>query len=403
MRPFGRPIGTTLENLRPGTRFQAADSPEITGTLVKVGEGSATVELDGRQSVREFTTGDGEHVKIKSSGNKRTTVTKGMQVIPLPFHDQEPQSKAINMTATATAPAQASNPPAAPPVTSTTLTPLWPRGIKIPFIIVSGEFGTGKSLFCVLICPVSCFVFDTENGLESYEGSLGLTPVKTLAEFKAALAGIGSVRVDMPAMLRERYKTADYSLKQRTETFLTLIEMITPGRFRVIVQDTVSEVEAGLPDTIKANPQRFGYTMNQLVGSTGLLQSAANDYWQQLLSDLRVKCETFAATAHMRNEYKGGKPTGRREAKGRDTLMKLASLALEFDRKADEKGKQPEKPNAKVLKSRLSVFLKNADNGELEPHPAVPPRIPDCSPARIRFYINNPPDYAKLKKGELAI
>lgn len=72
---------TLLENIPAGSRFQAIEAPAITGTLVKVNEGSATVVLDGRDKLRDFQDGStGEWVRFTESGSKRTTITKALNV-----------------------------------------------------------------------------------------------------------------------------------------------------------------------------------------------------------------------------------------------------------------------------------------------------------------------------------
>jgi len=73
----------TLEYLPPGTRFALADLPTYTGTLIRVGDGSATVELDGRATVRDFETADHKWVRICDNGRRRTTIAKTAEVKPL--------------------------------------------------------------------------------------------------------------------------------------------------------------------------------------------------------------------------------------------------------------------------------------------------------------------------------
>lgn len=57
--------------------------PEVTGTLVVVGNGSALVELDGEPKVCDFETIHHEWVRIVKSGKRRTTITKYVEVTPL--------------------------------------------------------------------------------------------------------------------------------------------------------------------------------------------------------------------------------------------------------------------------------------------------------------------------------
>ncbi len=71
-----------LARLTAGTRFRLTEAPEVSGTLVKVNEGSATVELDGRPQVCDFETFDHRWVRIEKSGKRRTTICKMVDVQP---------------------------------------------------------------------------------------------------------------------------------------------------------------------------------------------------------------------------------------------------------------------------------------------------------------------------------
>lgn len=260
------------------------------------------------------------------------------------------------------------------------LPPLWP-GMRIPFIGVTGEYQAGKTLFGLLIDPQRTIVFDTEKSSETYEGALPFE------------------RIDMAEVMRKQHPGGDYRPVQLFEQWLKMVQSIPAGKHRVMVLDTLSEIETGLVDFVRRNPNRFGYTSAQFAKSEALMWGAAKDFWKQILTDITGRVETFIAIAHMRDKWAGNRPTGQREAKGKETIMEMASLYLELNRESVG-GKAPEKPAARVIKSRLSVFVMNEATGEMEPHPVLPPRLPVCTPAAIRNYIENPPDYAKLKKAE---
>jgi hypothetical protein len=288
-------------------------------------------------------------------------------------------------TATAVATATASQPPSnnQPPSNSQT-SPLWPNGQRLGFIGVCGEYQSGKTLFGLTIDPAHTIHFDTEKSGEPYQASLGFR------------------RVDIPAMMAEKFPNGEYRPIQTFEAWLSLVRGLKPGVYRVAVLDTVSEIEAGLVEYVRLNPNKFGYTSAQFAKSEALMWGAAKDFWKQILSDILTRVETFVCIAHMRSIFdKTGRPTGEREAKGKETILELASLYLRLERKPDEKGRLPEKPAAQVLKTRLCAFVMNPETHEMEPHPVLPPRLPICTPATIRKYIQNPPDYSKLKKDEL--
>jgi len=261
------------------------------------------------------------------------------------------------------------------------LQPLWPHRIEI--IGLTGEFASGKTLFGLTIDPQHTRIYDTEKSAGSY-------------------LSLGFDRVDMGAELLKRYPTG-YKPKQAFEWWLDSIRRIEPGKFRVIMLDTIGEVESGLTDWVEDNPQHFNHTRNQYDRMAGLFWADVKEHWKLVLNDLASRCETFVFTAHMGNVWDGGAAPvkGKRKPKGKETLMELASLYLQLERKPDDKGAVPAIPSAIVLKSRLaSMRLNKEAGGEVEVLPTLPPRLPFATPKAIREYMVKPPDYAKLKKDE---
>lgn len=286
---------------------------------------------------------------------------------------EERKSK-MSSTATATAAATTKG-PAPPPATKQ---PLW--SIPIEVLGLTGDFASGKTLFAATICPgPETRIYDTEKSAKPY-GSLGFE------------------RIDIPG---EMLKTHPKGYKP-IDTFnywWTDVKLIRPGRFRVIVLDAVSEIESGLVAYVRDNPTQFGFTAAQFARAQALLWGAVKDFWKAILTDLASRCETFAFTSHLKREFAGDRPTAAKTPKGKETLMELASLYLWLDRTADKKGNVPAAPSATVIKSRLSA-MKVLENGLMDIRPALPPRIPIATPASIRFYLDNPPDYDKLKADE---
>lgn len=252
-------------------------------------------------------------------------------------------------------------------------------GIKVPIIGVTGEKFSGKSLFLSSIDPTHTCMIDLEDSTESYN-----------IEY--------AERVSLyDEMLKKHNRTA--TSMECFEWFSSFIDNIKPGQFTVLAVDPISDIEAGLVDWVKANPTKFGHTAAQYEKASGLLWMDVKQHWKMTLGVLSRKVETFAFSTHMGNVFKGGAPTGKRAPKGKETLFELASLYLELERKPDDKGKVNKKPAGKVLKSRLA--LSKMVDGELEHFPILPPRLETATPAAIREYIKTPPDYSKLKKGEL--
>lgn len=268
---------------------------------------------------------------------------------------------AIAETTTATA-------AAAPP------RPLWPNNQKLEIIGLTGEFASGKTLFGLTIAPAQTLVFDTEKSCGPYE-QLGFT------------------RVDLT-------KLANLKPIELYEKWLAGVKKIQPGAYRVGMLDTVSEIESGLADWVEQHPGEFGHTKGQYDKMEGLFWGDVKELWKRVLSDLASRFETFVFTAHLRNVWEGGRPTGKRAPKGKETLMELASLYLHLERKPDEKGRVPDKPSARVLKTRLA-YTAIDDAGDITIKPILPPYLHEATPAAIRRYIEQPADYSKLKKSEL--
>ena len=252
--------------------------------------------------------------------------------------------------------------------------PLWPNSQKLEIIGLTGEYASGKTLFGLTIAPAQTLVFDTEKSCGPYE-QLGFT------------------RVDLT-------KLANLKPIELYEKWLAGVKKIQPGAYRVGMLDTVSEIESGLADWVEQHPGDFGHTKGQYDKMEGLFWGDVKELWKRVLSDLASRFETFVFTAHLRNVWEGGRPTGKRAPKGKETLMELASLYLHLERKPDDKGRVADKPSARVLKTRLAYTTVD-DAGEITIKPILPPYLHEATPAAIRRYIEQPADYAKLKKSEL--
>lgn len=263
--------------------------------------------------------------------------------------------------------------------------PLW-EDRKIPIIIGTGEFGTGKTYFGVTICPgPETIVFDNEGSSEPYEDALGFD------------------RIDLAAELLRKHK-ARYTAKQRYELWRDkAIEAGKSGKYRVLVTDPFSEIEDGLAEYVRANPGEHDMTQAQMEKSAALFWGAVKRKLKSDLDLLRTMFDVIYLTVHMRNEFSGGRPTGRREPKGKETLEEVATLFLEFQRKVAKtgknKGQKQSVPSAVILKERVSRTIFDED-GEPVLIPLLPPRLPIATPGAIRKYIRNPPDYNKLKADE---
>jgi hypothetical protein len=258
--------------------------------------------------------------------------------------------------------------------------PLWPQ--PIPILGVTGEFASGKTLFCLSVSPgPQTLVYDCEKSSESY-------------------AALGCDRVDVPAEMLRRHPSG-YAPVRTFEWWRDHVRSVKPGRYRVIALDTAGEIESGLVDWVRANPQHFGRTSAQYVKMESLLWGDVREHWKGLLTDLASRCETFVFSTHLGRVWVDNKPTQKTKPRGKSTLMELASLYLQLERRPDPKGNVPATPSAVVLKTRLAHARIDTDGNPVIV-PSLPPRLPQATPAAIRAYQLSPPDAGKLSKDERA-
>jgi hypothetical protein len=124
----------------------------------------------------------------------------------------------------------------------------------------------------------------------------------------------------------------------------------------------------------------------------GVMWGCVAQYWKNLVNDLASRCECFAFTTHMGDVWSGSSPVkGKRKPKGKGVLQELASLYLYLERRPIE-GVLPAKPigylDKPYCKNRVARFVVKDD--EVEIIDVLPPRIPDCTPNKIEWYIENP-------------
>lgn len=260
---------------------------------------------------------------------------------------------------------------------------LW-GDIDIPVIVGTGEFESGKTLFGLTICPgPETLVYDWEGSSLTYRPSLNFAHVDIAEEMSKKFG-------------TKRYTAMDRYLWWRDDIF----ERAQKRQFRVGMIDPTSELEDGIAEYVKKHVGEFDLTLAQIQKSAGLFWGAMKKEWKFTLERLRPYFETLYLTVHLRDQFVGNAPSGKREPKGKETLMELASLSLWFDRSPGPDGVKPKAPAANVLKSRLSKMRVDPETGEIDIVPVCPPRLPVATPAAIRNYIAKPPNYKKLKEEE---
>lgn len=265
---------------------------------------------------------------------------------------------------------------------------LWGGGIDIKVVGVCGEIWTGKTLFLQSIDPENTLYRDWELSSGTY----------TLIH--------PDRRINVQDVLSKKKITKPID---RFKWWLDTTLSIPAGKYSVIADDTVGDVEQGLADYVASKHEEYGFrTKDSFEKTGGIFWAAVRAELQEILIKISQLCQTFAFASHMRDEWSGGKPSGKREPQGKDTWMKLASAYFLLGRPVDSKGNKQEKPDGIVLKHRVSREKRDANgklcvdaNGDPLIVSLLPPRLSPCTPGMIRHYIANPPNYDKLKKSEL--
>ncbi|RLC38515.1 hypothetical protein DRH27_02075 [Candidatus Falkowbacteria bacterium] len=253
--------------------------------------------------------------------------------------------------------------------------PLWPNDVEIRVLGLAGEFATGKTLFATMMRPKRTIVYDTETSANAYKAQ-------------------GFTHVDLCAEGVKEYPTG-FTAKNIWLMFLRMIEELKPGQFDVIVIDTVEMLEKGLQEYVEQNPTQYGHTSQTFRKMSGIFWGIVKDEWKRVLSIVSAKCQTLVFTVHLRDEFVNNVRTGKKVPKGKVTLPELATVYLELERhEMVSAAGVSSVPSARVLKSRLAVFPEGL------PVEVLPPRMPVATYAAICHYIENPPNFAKLKKAE---
>ena len=267
---------------------------------------------------------------------------------------------------------------------------LW-EPYDIPIVCIAGEHGSGKTLWGLTVDP-SCltfsgppttYIWDTEGSSAPYVGTLNFT------------------RMDMPQLLFQKQKDSAEDMFLLWKKDMMAIQ---PGQYRVLIIDTVVEIEEGLVRYIRKRPEEYGYSENQFAKMEGLMWGVMKSEWKRLLVLASQKCETLVLTTHMRDEFRGNQPTNRRIPKGKETIIQVASIYMTIARKMQAGvGKVKARPSGICAWPGGKVRLLRINPQTLEPEPLLPPHVVDASPEGIRAYFQSPANFNKLKPEERAV
>lgn len=249
--------------------------------------------------------------------------------------------------------------------------------VECPFIGITGLIGSGKTTFGLAINPddKTTKVIDFEKSASSYASERQFDYCDAFLEMSKAYP-------------------SGYESWQMWPWFSQYVKKIPSGKYRLLLLENITPLEDSLEIRIIKSPQDFGLRANQIEKIGSLKWAALKSAWQRMLMTLSTKFECVAWTVHLRNavDASGTPIKGKKEPKGKETLMQLANLVVWLDRPMI-RGLPQEIPNAKVLKTRLAKFASVKDKyGELiqKPVNVLPPNMKECTPNTIRWYMKNP-------------
>lgn len=273
----------------------------------------------------------------------------------------------------------------------TGLYPNAPSGtpIQIDVFGCCGEYQSGKTLLGLTIAPGK---FPEGHPFAGQARTLCLDFEKSSCTYTGTGAEIVDVHTEMMAT-KPNYSAADIFVWFRAK-----IESMPAHRYDVIMADTISDIETGMVDYMRANITKHGLTTAQMAKSEGLFWGKVKNEWKLLLLKIASKCQTFYFTAHMRAQYQGNSPTRVREPKGKETLMELSSLYLKVDRSPDRKThKVPDAPRAILLKNRLADTMID-QSGNVIITPLLPPSLDVCTIRTLCGFIEKGVNYSGSSK-----
>lgn len=269
---------------------------------------------------------------------------------------------------------------------------LW-HPYDIPIIALAGESNSGKTMWGLTAHP-DCTNFNREPKVLIWDMEKSSITYKGFLNFS---------RVDIPLLTSMKYGD-NYTPANLFSTWMNQIKELDKKAFDICILDTISEIEDGLTAYIQEHPGQFGYTKHQFESFEGIFWGVVKAEWRKILLGISHLCESLILTIHMKNEFKGPKPTGRRIPRGKETIMDIASLYLTLTRTVKAGKKVVQSAPSGICKwpqgkSRL-LYL---DRESKETRQVLPPHIPDASPDGIRKYLVHPVNLNNLKPDERAV
>lgn len=284
----------------------------------------------------------------------------------------------------------------------------WQWGDPPKFVVVSGEFSSGKTRFCIGsgAKPARIKALDFEGGTRLFAKQLGID------------------YTDVAMLMNSRFPRG-YQPQDVLPVIDELMANIQDEEYDVLFLDNASPLEDAISQDVEKNPNRYGISQKQLERGGGIKWGAVKNAYFQRMQKWGAKFSQVFIAVHMRDKYSGNKPElgpngkPKREPKGLETLEMVADLFVILKRENGAKF-----PSAKVQKERLNVSIYVADPrnpplgvtaADVEEHlkiddnnympgivtkPYLPPRIPVCTWPAIKGYMKSPVDLSALKDDE---
>jgi DNA polymerase III delta prime subunit len=256
--------------------------------------------------------------------------------------------------------------------------------IEMPFILLSGPPGGGKTLAAVLADPEQTLFIDTEKSAASYHKRFRVKQY-----------------VDLPVYTQKLNPGKEVTHESLFFAMKDAVKKTSPGVFRTLVIDTANKLEEGIASHVTANWKQYRLPTGEVQNINPLFWSAVKNQWDIVLVDALSRFRQVIVCTHWKEENRGGKGTGRMIPGGKDTLLKLAGAVFILERPVPVGKKQPvEKPVARLFKGRFVLDTTNPQTGEVIPRQVVPPRIADFTFGKLRWYMQFPPDFDRLSPDE---
>ena len=196
--------------------------------------------------------------------------------------------------------------------------------------------------------------------------------------------------------------------------FNNTIDSLPQGEYTTLILDNISPLEVAMATEAQNNAEhyapRFGLNLKNIQANRfGGARSVVNFMISEFASRIHAKgIRLIINTAHIKPKWSpGGIIPNKFNVKGADSWQDLSILTLIL-----VPGQSPPIPDALVQKEQLGTISISQDPTEQEIESMLagnsghtisrrlPPRIPECSFQKIRYYLTNPIDFNNLADDE---